>query len=184
MTVFTLSCAIILVLIASLLFVNALEWLGHHLKLGSSFVGAILSPLFTSLPELIVILIAIFSNLGKTGPEIGIGTIYGEPFMASSLSYGLVGIAVLLGYLAKKRTSATMVIDKTLALPYIFIIVLFPLTLIPGFVHLTWLKYGFGLFFLAGDLRAVGMIKVQMPFAFPGGAIAEHAFELDGHHFQ
>jgi cation:H+ antiporter len=42
-----------------------------------------------------------------------------------------------------------MVIDKTLALPYIFIIVLFPLTLIPGFVHVSWLKYGFGLFFLA-----------------------------------
>ena len=122
---------------------------GPHLKLGSSFVGAILSPLFTSLPELIVILIAIFSNLGKTGPEIGIGTIYGETFMASSLSYGLVGIAVLMGYLAKKRTSSTMVIDKTLALPYIFIIVLFPLTLIPGFVHISWLKYGFGLFFLA-----------------------------------
>ena len=149
MTVFSLLGAIILVLIASLLFVNALEWLGHHLKLGSSFVGAILSPLFTSLPELIVILIAIFSNLGKTGPEIGIGTIYGEPFMASSLSYGLVGIAVLLGYLAKKRTSSTMVIDKTLALPYIFIIVMFPLTLIPGFAHISWLKYAFGVFFLA-----------------------------------
>jgi len=139
----------VLVFISSLLFVNALEWLGHHLKLGSSFVGAIISPLLTSLPELTVVLIAIFSNIGEVGPEIGIGTIFGEPFMASSLSYGLVGIAVILGYLAKKRAGTTLVIDKTLAYPYIFIIILFPLTLVPGFVHITWLKYCFGAFFLA-----------------------------------
>jgi cation:H+ antiporter len=109
--------SLVLVFISSLLFVNALEWLGNHLKLGSSFVGAILSPLFTSLPELIVILIAIFSNMGKAGPEIGIGTIFGEPFMASSLSYGLVGIAVIIGFFAKKRAGTTLVIDRTLSLP-------------------------------------------------------------------
>jgi cation:H+ antiporter len=149
-TVLILLGSMVLVFVSSLLFVNALEWLGHHLKLGSSFVGAILSPLFTSLPELIVILIAIFSRMGETGPEIGIGTIFGEPFMASSLSYGLVGLSVIIGYLAKKRASTAMVIDRTLSLPYIFIIILFPLTLVPGFVHVAWLKYFFGLFFLAG----------------------------------
>ena len=149
LTILSLLGSIILVFIASLLFVNALEWLGHHLKLGSSFVGAILSPLFTSLPELIVILIAIFSKMGETGSEIGIGTIFGEPFMASSLSYGLLGIAVIIGYLMKKRASTTLVIDKTLSLPYIFIIIVFPLTLIPGFVNITWLRYFFGVFFLA-----------------------------------
>lgn len=148
-TILILLGSMVLVFISSLLFVNALEWLGHHLKLGSSFVGAIISPLLTSLPELTVVLIAIFSNIGEVGPEIGIGTIFGEPFMASSLSYGLVGIAVILGYLAKKRAGTTLVIDKTLAYPYIFIIILFPLTLVPGFVHITWLKYCFGAFFLA-----------------------------------
>ena len=147
-TVLILIGSMVLVLISSLLLVNALEWLGHHLKLGSSFVGAILSPMFTSLPELIVILIAIFSTAGNVGDEIGIGTIFGEPFMVSSLSYGLLGIAVIAGFLAKKRSTSTLSIDKTLALPFIFIIVLFPLTLIPGFINITWLKYLFGIFFL------------------------------------
>ncbi len=141
--------SLISVFIASLLFVNALEWLGNKLNLGSSFVGAVLSPIFTSLPELIVILIAIFSNIGEAGQEVGIGTIFGEPFMASSLSYSLVGIAVVVGYLGKKRTSTTLVIDKTLSIPYIFVIVLFPLVLIPGFVHIIWVKYLFGAGFLA-----------------------------------
>jgi cation:H+ antiporter len=139
----------VLVLISSLLLVNSLEWLGNHLKLGSSFVGAILSPLFTSLPELIVILIAIFSTNSNVGDEIGIGTIFGEPFMVSSLSYGILGFAVFAGYLVKKRTGSTLKIDKTLALPLIFIIILFPLTLIPGFINIPWLRYAFGVFFLA-----------------------------------
>lgn len=147
-TIPALFGSIILVFIASLLIVNALEWLGYRLKLGSSFVGAVLSPIFTSLPELMVILIAIFSNVSEAGQEIGIGTIFGEPFMASSLSYGLVGIAVIIGYFARKRTNATLVIDKTLSIPYMFIIVLFPLTLIPGFVHIVWVRYLFGVLFL------------------------------------
>jgi cation:H+ antiporter len=143
-TIGVLLASLVGVFIASLLFVNALEWLGSRLKLGSSFVGAVLAPIFTSLPELIVILVAIFSNMGEAGQEVGIGTIFGEPFMASGLSYSLVGIAVILGYFAKKRGSTTLVIDKTLSIPYIFIVILFPLVLIPGFVHVVWLKYLFG----------------------------------------
>jgi cation:H+ antiporter len=147
-TILTLLGSIGLVFISSLLSVNALEFLGCHMKLGNSFVGAVLSPLFTSLPELIVVLVAVFSNLGTVGSEIGIGTIFGEPFMASTLSYGLVGIAVILGFLAKKRAGTTLVINRNLALPYIFILVLFPLTLIPGLVHFAWVRYFFGFFFL------------------------------------
>lgn len=138
----------VLVFIASLFFVNALEWLGHHLKLGSSFVGAILSPLFTSFEELVVVLIAIFSGIGQAGPEIGIGTIFGEPFMASSLSYGLLGITVIAGFLLKKRERSEMEIGRTLSIPYAMIIVLFPLTLIPGFIHVPVLRYASALFFL------------------------------------
>lgn len=41
-----------------------------------------------------------------------------------------------------------MIVDKTLAIPYIFIIVLFPLTLIPGFIHIVWLRYLFCVLFL------------------------------------
>ena len=158
LTILSLLGSIALVFISSILFINVLEWLAHHLKLGSSFVGAIVSPLFTSLPELIVILIAIFSKMGETGPAIGIGTIFGEPLMASSLSYGLVGFAVIIGYLTKKRASATMVIDRTLSLPYIVIIVLFPLTLIPGFVHLSWVRFFFGFFFLTAFVVYISLM--------------------------
>ncbi len=146
--VLVLLGSIVLVFIAALLLVNALEWLGHRMKLGSSFVGAILSPLFTSMPELIVILVAIFAQGGSSGEAIGVGTIFGEPFMASSLSYGLVGVAALIGYFTTRRTSSTLTVDKTLSIPYIFITIMFPLTLVPGFVRLDWVRYLFGVIFL------------------------------------
>ncbi|HEX7475854.1 MAG TPA: hypothetical protein VF318_07795 [Dehalococcoidales bacterium] len=162
-----------LVFVAALLFVNALEWLGHHLKLGSSFVGAILSPLLTSLPELIVILVALFSFGGSAGQAIGIGTIFGQPFMASSLSYGLVGIAVLVGWYTKKRKEKYLVIDKTLSIPYIFITILFPLTLIPGFIHVNWLRYLFAIIFLAAFV-----FYIQMMYRKRTAELIEEADEL------
>ncbi len=139
-----------MVFVSSFLLVNALEWLGERLRLGSSFVGAILSPLFTSLPELIIILIAILSGVSATGSEIGIGTIFGEPFMVSSLSYGLLGMAAIVSYsITRKRAIPDLAVHKTLAIPFATMIILFPLTLIPGFVRPGPVRYVFGVFFLA-----------------------------------
>jgi cation:H+ antiporter len=112
-------------------------------------VGTILAPLFTSFPEMIVFLVAVFGYSGTSGEQIGIGTLFGQPFMASSLSYGLVGFAALIGFLLKKRSSTVLVVDKTLAIPYTFITVLFPLALVPSFVHLSLIKHLCGMLFLA-----------------------------------
>ena len=141
-----------LVLISALIFVNAIEYIGFRMKLGGSFVSAILSPLFTSLPEMIVFLVAVFAYAGKSGEAIGLGTIFGQPFMASSLSYGLVGIAVLIGFLTKQRTTLTLVVDKTLMIPYIFVLVLFPLALLPALIQSPLIKHLCGIVFIGGFL--------------------------------
>ena len=138
-----------LVLISAFIFVNAIEYVGYRLHLGGSFVSAILSPLFTSLPEMIVFLVAVFAYAGKSGQAIGIGTIFGQPFMASSLSYGLVGISILLGFWFKQRKTLSMTIDRTLMIPYIFILVLFPLALLPAVFSDPNIKHLCGLVFLA-----------------------------------
>jgi cation:H+ antiporter len=148
-TILVLSASILLVFGAALLFVNVIEWLGCRFNLGRSFVGAILAPLFTSFPELVVILVAIFSA-GDVGESIGVGTIFGEPFMASSLSYGIVGIAVITGFFLRTRKGLNLKVDKTLAIPYIFITILFPLTLVPSFIPGHTVKYFFAVFFFAG----------------------------------
>jgi len=51
--------------------------------------------------------------------------------MASSLSYGLVGLSIFLGYMMKKRNNLELKINKNLAIPYTIIIAFYPFTLFP-----------------------------------------------------
>jgi cation:H+ antiporter len=158
--ILTLLGSIILVFVAAIIFVNTIEWLGHRFRLGGSFVGAILAPLFTSFPELIIFLVAVFSVAAGSGAgeSIGIGTLFGQPFMASSLSYGLIGIAVIAGFLLKQRKGKFLLVNKSLAIPYIFITALFPLTIIPSVFSGIVVKYAFGALFLGGFLLYIWLM--------------------------
>jgi len=144
-----------IVFIAAMLFVNAIEYLSCNFQLGGSFVGAILSPLFTSLPEMIVFVVAVFFAGVSEGEAIGIGTIFGQPFMASSLSYGLVGLAAIIGFYLKKRDGLVLEVDRGLVVPYIFVTILFPLTILPAFIGYHFV---FGLFFLATYIYYVSLM--------------------------
>ena len=152
-----LFASMLVVFIAAMLFVNAIEFLGCQLKLGHSFVGAILAPLFTSFPEMTIFLVAVFAYRGLSGEEIGIGTLFGQPFMASSLSYGLVGVVVLLGYYLKKRDDLVLEVDRTLIIPYTFITFLFPLTIVPSFMG-EYARHVFGVVFLISYIVYVWMM--------------------------
>lgn len=141
------------VFFGAFLFVNAIEFVAHRLRLGHSFMGAIVVPLFTSIPELTIFLIAIFGVGQTAGEEIGIGTIFGQPFMASSLSYGLVGVAALLGFLLGRRGTVSLSVDRELAIPYIWTVVFFPLTTVPSILGASSaLRYAFGFMFLGAFL--------------------------------
>jgi cation:H+ antiporter len=156
--ILTLLGSMVLVFIAAFLFVNAIEFIGCRFKWGGSFVSATLAPLFTSLPEMIIFLVALFGLGGASGEDIGIGTIFGQPFMASSLSYGLVGVAVFLGYKFRRRKTAVLAVSRRLLLPYIFITVLFPMTLIPAVVGGDLIRYIFGAIFLGAYIVYVTLM--------------------------
>lgn len=122
-----------LVIISSYIFVNGLEYAQHRMKWTETFTGSIVSPVFTSFPELIVILVALFAVGKSAGDQIGIGTIFGEPFMASSLAYSAVLAAVLIAYARKRRKDVSMHLDKDLFLPFLFTAAIFPVLVIPVF---------------------------------------------------
>jgi cation:H+ antiporter len=140
------------VFFAASIFVNAIEYVAYKLRLGQSFVGTIIAPWFTSTPELTIFLVAVFHVGQKAGEEVGIGTIFGQPFMASSLSYGLVGVAALIGFLIGKRRTSSLVVDKTLWVPYVCTIIFFPLTIVPALMATSVVRYAFGLMFLVAFL--------------------------------
>jgi cation:H+ antiporter len=151
-SILSLVGSMVIVFIAAFLFVNAIEFLGCRFKWGGSFVSATLAPLFTSLPEMIIFLVALFGLGGTSGEDIGIGTLFGQPFMASSLSYGLVGVAAFIAYRLGRRKTPVLAVSRRLLLPYIFITVLFPATLIPAFIGGQIVRYVFGAIFIAAYL--------------------------------
>ncbi|MGC9117128.1 MAG: sodium:calcium antiporter, partial [Conexivisphaera sp.] len=75
-----------LTLAASALFTDAAERLGARMELGSSFMGSVISPLFTSAPELVVMLVSVLLYGGAAGDEVGAGTVLGEPLLISTVS--------------------------------------------------------------------------------------------------
>lgn len=156
-----LLVSVIVVFISAILYVNSIEFLGYRFNVGGSFVGAILSPLFTSLPELIVLLIAVLGLGGVRGTAIAVGTIFGEPFMASSLSYGLVGVLVLVGFFLKKRARNYLEVSRTLAIPFIFVTILLPVALVPSFISTGYVRILFGIMFLAAYLVYLALLYRQ-----------------------
>ncbi len=124
---------LIIVFLGSLLFTNGIEYFAKKLNWSKSFTGSIISPIFTSFPELIIIVIAVTVYGGKSGFEISLGTIFGEPFMSSSVAYSFILLAVIFSFLINKSSKKEFVVDRILYLPYLFIIILFPLILLPHY---------------------------------------------------
>ncbi len=89
--VFTL----IFIVFCSELFTNGIEWLGQRLQLSEGVVGSVLAAVGTALPETLIPVVALIFFGKQHGAEVGIGAIAGAPFMLSTLTLGLCGLACL-----------------------------------------------------------------------------------------
>ena len=99
MDYFLLVISFAVVLAGALMFTNAVEWLGHQLKLGEGAVGSILAAVGTAAPETLIAIVALIS--AEAGSEdVAIGAIVGAPFLLATLAMGLVG---LFAYLYRER---------------------------------------------------------------------------------
>lgn len=153
MTTFTwLSGALLLVLAAAHLFTNGVEWLGKRLGFSHGIIGSILAGVGTALPETVIPVIAIlFSGDQPTHRDIGVGAILGAPFMLTTLTLPLLGVA-LLGLARLKRRTAT-------------------LHLRPAFVRLdlTYFLIGYSLAMAAALVPVTGfryLIAIFLPFLY------------------
>lgn len=105
-------CAMVLViLIASELFTNALEHFGDQLKISEGMTGSVFAAVGTALPETMVPLLALLAGTSNqnVNEEVGVGAILGAPLMLSTLSTCLMVLAIirrrgLSGYVQPERT--------------------------------------------------------------------------------
>src|ERR1700686_710971 len=95
--IFELAVMLVIILLASELFTNALEHLGATLKISEGVTGSLFAAVGTALPETMVPLLAIFAGTanGQVNEEVGVGAILGAPLMLSTLSTCLMAFAVL-----------------------------------------------------------------------------------------
>ena len=96
MVFFQLFLMLILILVASEVFTNALEHFGEKLGISEGVTGSLFAAIGTALPETIVPLLALLagSHSVTTNEEIGVGSILGAPFMLATLSISLMAISV------------------------------------------------------------------------------------------
>lgn len=86
--------SLVLVVAASELFTNAIEWAGFQLKLGSGATGSLLAALGTSLPETVVPIVALATRAPHAN-SVATGAILGSSFLLLILGAGLTGVAVV-----------------------------------------------------------------------------------------
>lgn len=98
-----------LIVLACVIFTNAIEHLGEQLNLSEGAVGSILAAVGTALPETIVPIVAIagaylFNGDIESSGEIGIGAILGAPFLLGTAAFFITGLAVYIYTYKGKRT--------------------------------------------------------------------------------
>ncbi|GAB6946169.1 sodium:calcium antiporter [Vulcanisaeta sp. JCM 16161] len=135
MIILSMIIGFFLVLIGGWFFTNVMEYISYKYRIGASFVGAVLSPILTSLPELVVFLVALLIYGGAPGEDVAVGTVIGEPFVVSTIIYPIIFIVAALGFYLRYRSDVVLEVDKVLMIPFIVVTALFPTVLLPALIN-------------------------------------------------
>ncbi|AFH42714.1 sodium/calcium exchanger membrane region [Fervidicoccus fontis Kam940] len=150
-TIAETSIGVLVSIYAGMLVEQLVDWISWRFKKSSIGISMILAPIFTSAPELAILLIALFE--GKY--RIFWGSIVSQPFMASTIVYPVIVIAAFLGYYLGKRSSRILHVDRSVAIP----LLIFTLPLLP-IIFLHPEKYG-----LLGRIYGVALLLIYFVYA-------------------
>ena len=86
--------AIVLILVGSELFTNAVEWFGYRLGLGHGATGSVLAAIGTALPETFVPIVALIAA-APSAESVAMGAVLGAPLLLITLGMAVTGVAVI-----------------------------------------------------------------------------------------
>lgn len=93
-------------------FVNGVEWLGRKLGVGETATGTILAAFGTALPESAVTFVAVVFGRDSAQKDIGVGAALGGPMVLATISYAVVGFAMLWNHRRLGRTTHVIECDS------------------------------------------------------------------------
>jgi len=93
-------------------FVNGVEWLGRKLGIGEAATGTILAAFGTALPESAVTFVAVVFGRDAAQKDIGVGAALGGPLVLATISYAVVGFAMLWNRRRLGRTTLVIECDS------------------------------------------------------------------------
>lgn len=93
--VLELLSALVLLVIASDAFTNAVEWIGSLYGLTRSAMGSVVAAIGSSLPETMVAIVAILVLRDPASQAVGIGAVLGAPFMLATVVFALIGLTAI-----------------------------------------------------------------------------------------
>lgn len=93
-TVLLLLASAVAIYLACEWFVNAVEWLGARLNVGTVAVGTVLAAVGTALPESVVTFVAVVFGDSPERREIGVGAAMGGPLALSTIAYATIGVVL------------------------------------------------------------------------------------------
>jgi len=93
-------------------FVNAIEWLGRKLKLGSTATGTVLAAFGTALPESAVTFVAVTFGKTASARDIGVGAAMGGPLVLATIAYAVVGMALWYNRQRLQRADCIIRVDR------------------------------------------------------------------------
>ncbi len=132
MEAFLLATSFAVILAGAVLFTNAVEWLGHKLKMGEGAVGSLLAAVGTAMPETLIAAVALIGGI-EGSEDVALGAIVGAPFLLATLAMGLVGLFAYL-YRGRRREGTSLNAHMpTLERDLFFFLVFFALGLAFGF---------------------------------------------------
>jgi cation:H+ antiporter len=134
---------------ASEYFANGIEWLGHKAGIGATATGTVLAAFGTALPETAVTFVAVVFGKTPQARDIGVGAAMGGPLVLATISYAVVGVALLCNQRRLKRADQVLRVDsRRLARDQSWFLAIFVVKFGLGLVAFA-IKPWLGLLFLA-----------------------------------
>ena len=156
LTVFLLLAAAVAIYLACEWFVNAVEWLGSRLNVGTIAVGSVLAAIGTALPESVVTFVAVGFNSSPESKQIGIGAAMGGPLVLSTIAYAVIGVALIVvqhSTRVRPAGASELLQDQT------WFLIIFIAKLVLGLLVFSWKPWLAWLFLIAYAVYVVRELR-------------------------